>query len=395
MEAISRYMSLVLLFLLSTQAAPTAANKECVQLNVPVQISANNTHFDTLSVNKTSDVANWVWDTWTWSHQNKSRDLGVIPVHDTFNINAKLCTPTQGAKSHILQVASHGSGYDKGYWDIPVSTGKYSYLEAAINQGYSVLIYDRLGVGASSKPDAYDIVQLPVEVEVLKKLTTLARNGDLIKSSQVINNTHVPSSLAIYKPERVVHVGHSYGSVTTASLLSKYGEVSDGAILTGFVVATNKDVPSIQGSSFGYEVARENDPMRLGHTPSGYLVQGTTASIHQFFLGGAAFEPELLQWSVKNKQTFTVGELLTLSSSNLLATEFKGPVQFFIGEYDFPFCNGDCRNAYHLSVLESFYPAASDVSTYMQPATGHGLTVAKNATAGYQAIFSYLGAQGL
>ncbi|GAD98592.1 hypothetical protein CHGG_09132 [Paecilomyces variotii No. 5] len=395
MGAISRYTSLGLLFLLSTQATPIKTNKYCVQLNVPVQISAKNTHFDTPRVDKTSDVANWVWDIWTWSHLNKSRDLGVIPVHDTFNINARLCIPTRGAKSHILQVATHGSGYDKAYWDVPVHPEKYSYLEAAINHGYSVLIYDRLGIGASSKPDAYDIVQLPAQVEVLKELTTLARNGDLIESSQIIGSRHVPFHLARYKPERIVHVGHSYGSVTTASLLSKYGEVSDGAILTGFVVVTNKDVPSIPGSSYGFEVARENDPERLGHTPSGYLVQGTTANIQQFFLGGAAFEPKLLRWSVKNKQTFTVGERLSRSTDNLPATEFKGPVQFFVGEYDFPFCDGDCKNAYDVSVLKSFYPAASDVSTYIQPATGHGLTVTKNATAGYQVIFSYLGAQGL
>lgn len=69
-------------------------------------------------------------------------------------------------------------------------------------------------------------------------------------------------------------------------------------------------------------------------------------------------------------------------------------MQFFVGEYDV-ICGGDCRGAYELEYLKKLYPAAADVSVYLQPASGHGLTLSTNATAGYNVIFSYLDAYGL
>ncbi len=41
-------------------------------------------------------------------------------------------------------------------------------------QGYSILTYDRLGTGNSAKPDVYDIIQVSVEIEILRGLTNLA-----------------------------------------------------------------------------------------------------------------------------------------------------------------------------------------------------------------------------
>ena len=44
----------------------------------------------------------------------------------------------------------------KRYWDIDVNPEEYSYLDAAITEGYSILTYDRLGTGQSDIPeDAY------------------------------------------------------------------------------------------------------------------------------------------------------------------------------------------------------------------------------------------------
>jgi hypothetical protein len=61
-----------------------------------------------------------------------------------------------------------------------------------------------------------------------------------------------------------------------------------------------------------------------------------------------------------------------------------------IGEYDYPICDGDCKGTYNMETLKKSFPAASDVSVYLQPRTGHGLTLSTNATAGYQASFVYL-----
>ena len=59
-------------------------------------------------------------------------------------------------------------------------------------------------------------------------------------------------------------------------------------------------------------------------------------------------------------------------------------------------CGGDCNDQIGLpEVLESLYPHATNISIYLQPATGHGLTLSTNATAGYKVMFSFLKAYGL
>lgn len=61
-----------------------------------------------------------------------------------------------------------------------------------------------------------------------------------------------------------------------------------------------------------------------------------------------------------------------------------------VGENDYPVCDGDCNNSYSLDNITELYPAASNISVYLQPGTGHGLTLSTNATAGYDVMFSFL-----
>lgn len=124
------------------------------------------------------------------------------------------------------------------YWDAELSPRAYSYVQAALSAGYSIFTHDRLGTGLSDKPDAYDIVQTSVQVDILRSLTTLARLGQLPnptytrRLSTSGNVAHIKND---WKPSKVVQVGHSLGSIITAWLLSQTGGMSDGAILTSFL----------------------------------------------------------------------------------------------------------------------------------------------------------------
>lgn len=70
--------------------------------------------------------------------------------------------------------------------------------------------------------------------------------------------------------------------------------------------------------------------------------------------------------------------------------------QFFIGEFDYGFCVGDCKGTYkEADIKRLFFPAASDLDVHLQPGTGHGLALSTNATAGYNVIFNYLHSSGL
>lgn len=109
--------SVALMMCTRSSAAPAPAaplSKQCVQLEVPLLITANNSRFDLPRVDSNIDAVDWVWDLTTWSHMSETgRVTGVIPINDTFTISAQLCIPQQGAKADILQIATHGVGFDK------------------------------------------------------------------------------------------------------------------------------------------------------------------------------------------------------------------------------------------------------------------------------------------
>lgn len=109
--------SVALMMCARSSAAPAPAaplSKSCVQLEVPLLITANNSRFDLPRVDSSIDAVDWVWDLTIWSHRSETgRVTGVIPVNDTFTISAQLCVPEQGTKADILQIATHGIGFDK------------------------------------------------------------------------------------------------------------------------------------------------------------------------------------------------------------------------------------------------------------------------------------------
>ena len=298
------------------------------------------------------------------------------------------------------------------YWDAEIKPEDYSYVDAALADGYSIFTYDRLGTGKSDKPNAYDIVQTSVQVEILRELTLLARSGKLVTSSKKLGGSN---DFSRYKPAKVVHVGHSFGSVATASLLMANGTLSDGAILTGFLYNSKLGLNTGVGS-WGFEYAPENDPTRFNDRSSGYIVQATKSNVQLQFLKKGTFEPALLDYAEKIKQPATVSEFLSLGAviNPSPATGFKGPLQvgkssrqsfsqtefqwadddwvlqFFIGEFDYGFCAGDCKGTYNITYLEGLYPASPSVAVQLQPKTGHGLALSTNATAGYGVMFDFL-----
>ncbi|OAQ64717.1 alpha/beta-Hydrolase [Pochonia chlamydosporia 170] len=392
MSVIIGAIAVIIHLLKPTKAEPNSP-ATCIDLSIPITVSANNTVYDTPRIDSSIDVADWMWDMYTWSHANlTSRVNGTIHVKETFNISGKLCVPHNGRKADILQIATHGIAFDKWYWDVQHDRQAYNYIDAALKNGYSILTYDRIGNGRSSKPNAYTVAQSPVEVEVLREITNLVRSGNLIAASKA--NASAGKVIRAYIPKKVVHVGHSFGSVTTAGMLSQYGHLSDGALLTGFIPGSKLGVTRF--SEFGYEYAPEHDARRFGDRSSGYVVQATKTNIQQLFLKKGSFEPELLRYAEAIKQTASVGEMLSGGAFvGHAAPSFSGPVQFFLGEYDVPICAGDCKNTYDMEVLKKLYPKATDVSVYLQPETGHGLTLSRNATAGYDVMFSYLEEHGL
>jgi hypothetical protein len=180
---------------------------------------------------------------------------GVI-LNTTFSIGATYCTPTHGKKS-VVQLLSHGLGFDRSYWDL---AGNLSYKDAAAASGYATLFYDRLGTGLSPTVDPYTISQVQIELAVLVELTTLLRAGKI--------------SPKIPPAAKVVHVGHSYGSVLSNAVAASAPELSDGAVMTGY--SHNNTYQRWFQIATGWHLASENQPARFTNFSSGYLTWGGT-----------------------------------------------------------------------------------------------------------------------
>jgi pimeloyl-ACP methyl ester carboxylesterase len=289
------------------------------------------------------------------------------------------------------------------YWDPELKPENYSYVDAALNAGYSILIYDRLGTGKSDKPDAYDIVQGPPQIEILNQLTVLARAGKLSSSFN-------GQQLAVPQFNKIVVIGHSIGSIVTSGLLTRHPNAADGAVLTGFLLSSKRS----SAPPLGLEFARSSKNKRFHDYPNGYLVQSTKSDIQQGFFSPGNFELDALAYADLVKDTNTVGETVGLPFvTGLPAANYSGPLlvscdgplwltvllliaQFPNGEYDAIVCGGYCPGTYDVDIMKSaIYPNAKNLQVQIQPGSGHGLTLHINATGHFAAVLGYLNDNGL
>jgi pimeloyl-ACP methyl ester carboxylesterase len=199
-----------------------------------------------------------------------------ITISETYNIAMKMCVGDGPKKDH-LHIATHGGGFDGRYWDIRIDPKQYSYVDNTLDAGYSILTYDRLGTGGSDKPSAYKEVQLPLQVEILREITKLAKNGGFDKYSKGQSF------------EKIIHVGHSLGSIVTSGLLAHYGELSDAAVITGFIVSPKLGSAMTSNVlAFNFEYPRENNPILFKEWGSGYLVPGSASGLQSAFFSAVS-----------------------------------------------------------------------------------------------------------
>lgn len=378
--------SLLLLHLLLTSPvhASQRTSGHCKQLDIPLSVTADSALYNIPRVdNDIEATAYAVRDSTRTTPKGLQAIIKNITTSGTFKIHANLCVPLSSNKKNVLQIATHGLGYDSRYWDSAYQPENHSYVEAALQSGYSILTYDRLGVGQSDHPDAYTVVQSPLELEVLHQLTLMARNGMLYSLAE-------QSAL----PSKIIHIGHSYGSFLTYGFMTKYGNLTDGAVLTGYLVS---DYLGKLGSTiWNYEYAATSSPPF--DRPSGYIVAKKNGVQNVFFGGDpkTAFTPELLNYGNEIKQPMPIGE--SASAYTLIghsAPEFRAPVQYVLAEFDLGICAGDCKGLADMEVLNKTYPDATAIEVVVQPNTGHGLPLHNNATAGFQLTFGFLEKYGL
>lgn len=385
---------LLLVKQLSAKPVPQYPDRPCVEFNLPIEATAQSAIYDVPTIDDNISAMAFAVLRDTWDHQ-------YLPVKNqtisaTYDISVQLCVPPEGSKKDHLQVLTHGVAFDKRYWDSEINPSEYSYVENALKAGYSVLSYDRLGTGKSAKPNGYTEVSATLELEHLRIISEMARSGELMKRVPASNIDTAQSF------KKIIHVGHSFGSILTTALLATYPDVSDGAVITGLIA--NNESTRLQLTSFDPEYPPTNNPKLFSEFTTGYFVQGTIGALQGGFFstrrnesaGVGGFEPRLLEYGTSIRQPSAVSDWTTaglLSAGP--APDFDGPIQFMIAEFDFVVCGGDCKGTYDEDLIKSLYPKATNIDFYIQEGTGHGLTMHKGANVGYKATLDWLDKNGL
>ncbi|KAI0385539.1 alpha/beta-hydrolase [Hypomontagnella monticulosa] len=305
---------------------------------------------------------------------------GPSVISGDYSIFVKLCLPSDpevSAKVKTVQVLTHGATLDHTYWDIAAG---YSYVDVASAAGYATLSYDQLGVGKSDHPDPIQIVQATSQVAVTHALVGLLRDA----------------KIGGYRFNKVVGVGHSAGSTLTQGITTQYPKDFDAAILTG--TSTSSATVPLTMAAFNLINANTDPAPRFKHLPAGYLTEQSAVGIQFAFYRHPNFDEETFQQQVANKQTNTLGVLLTLGGITAPSTEFTGPVDVVNGENDLCFCGGNCRypTDQNEPVLSMFYPAASKGSqTYLAAGAGHSIAAHKSGPDSFKHMIQFLQDNGL
>ncbi|KAK5946173.1 hypothetical protein PMZ80_000313 [Knufia obscura] len=362
-----------------------AAAARCQNLTIPVSVSARNGNFKLANPTNAIDATNFALNMARQGHNYTDEILdGYNTVSGDYNISATYCEPDAGP-GNVLQVCTHGIGFDRSYWDFSYNNYNYSYVRDAVDQhGYSTFTWDRLGIGMSSLfQDPINEGQLWIETAALRYLTEGLRNQQIQGMSAQF--------------QKIVHVGHSFGSSQSYALTAMDPTISDGIVLTGFSQNGTFASQFVLGSNF--IIANTN--AALAKYPTGYLAPSSAVGVHIDFFAPGDFDPQVLQVAYMTGQPVTPGEILTLTGASASPNSFGGPVLVVTGERDTPYCGGDCLATGDPSLAsipaasKMFFPNAQNFNASITPGAGHGLNLQYSHPITYNTIFSYLSQNGL
>lgn len=293
----------------------------------------------------------------------------------TYRIVGELCW-TGSLAGKTVQVLISGSTYGSVYWDSEYQPATYSYVDAAVDDGYATFNYDRTGIGMSDHPNNPADVTVPAEAYVTHQIIQKLRQGAI---------EHTPIA-------RVMTVSHSLGAGIAVEEAANYKDV-DGVVLTGFMPTFNvagatsalsNNYPAVQDPIF------KGTGLDVGYFTSRPGTRGTS------FYNLADADPAAISMDERTKQTGTTGEQATFIDAldANYTRQIQAPVLIANGEKDGFFCvptgqdpSLECSEAAALMTRAqaNFDPSAS-LETYVLPIAGHSLNLHRNAPQLFDAV---------
>ncbi|PPR03475.1 hypothetical protein CVT26_007881 [Gymnopilus dilepis] len=357
-------------FSLSSEAA---VQPHCQQAIVPVKVTAH-PQVISLDAPKDQEELTGLVVSMISQQSNVSQSVhGPTTLTTTYNIWTLLCLPSN-SKPNVLEFAVHGINFDHSYWNFGGEGSPYNYVDAAVRNGHAIFLYDRLGVGQSSKPDGIKEVQQDTEIEVAAELIRYIRKGGTKNVFRTI-----------------IGIGHSFGSLQLAGIATRYPDLLNATVLTGFTPYTGG--LNTASAAFGLTIAAQVDRTRFGALSNSYLATGTISNDQAPFLLYPFFDSGVLRLASQTKQTATIGEFLTLGASP--ATNYTNPVLVVAGDKDFIFCGGDCYQSFAgfdnlVEAAQILFPSTSRFNFSIPANTGHAINLHHAAKDVYKTIQSWI-----
>ncbi|CAD6583989.1 MAG: hypothetical protein TREMPRED_003709 [Tremellales sp. Tagirdzhanova-0007] len=304
---------------------------------------------------------------------NKSQIVQSSTIGGNYSISGTFCIPNKvGSKASTVILATHGLWYDRNYWSLPFETETYNFADRAIAQGYSLFLYDRLGVGGSSKLSGFEAQALH-HVQVLRQLIGIVQS-----------NTHTSAYLP--SVNKTVLIGHAYGSIIMAQLLQFYPNIADVAILETLAEAFNG---AVSLETFAPRIAAVLNSTRFGYADPGYLTwPDKVAAVNNNFKLGY-YTDQAVDYLESHRTAYSVMEPLTQGFLNLNATQFPGPTLVLNGEFTSTVCQGYCPGVTQADFI-GVWRAATPLDISIVPGCAHSLHLCSKVSSIYDQIFAFL-----
>jgi pimeloyl-ACP methyl ester carboxylesterase len=371
---------------------PSSSAADCVPYLIPLTVTSENYVFNLTKFSNNLDVA-------SLSANVAGSDFfhpvaGLKNETATYTVSATFCSPKEpaGGREKTVLLATHGLAYDGQYWDSAYLPEEYSFVENMVARGYSVFYYDRIGTGSSqmwvqvlplhdvrlwSLTSSHSVSgytnQGAPQIEIAAQLATLIRNGSYTG--------------AIGPASSIVLVGHSFGSYVSNSIMVKYPNVADAAVLTGQSYAPDACIKD-KLAVLALRISSELDPLRYPSYDSGYLSSADIAQ-HTVAFFKAPYELEAALYAYSITAPTAIGEFLS-GDGDSVAPRFTGPVLIANGEFDLAECHGSCVAAFAKQKPNEVFPKSRLVETLLHPRGGHGVNFARNASDFYAGIAGFL-----
>jgi len=200
------------------------------------------------------------------------------------------------------------------------------------------------------------------------------------------------------KFNKVMHVGHSFGSELSYGLARDMPSLSSGLVLTGF--STNCTfLPNFEAG--GNFVSVTTVPALGSKYVARYLASSDQSAVQTDFFAPGMFDPAILTLAYQTSQPVSLAELLTTGGeAGGIATHLTGPVLVITGGRDLPYCGGNCLATGNPSLpsipaaVQQSFPNTSKFGAFVVPGAGHGLNLEYSKDTTYQHISQFLVGNG-